>query len=205
MNGRNHAILGGVATFSYLLLSGQDPYSVGLIPFATGMVIGIASALLPDIDTPNNHLRSSLGVGSRQTDYAFRTWRRRRGLLTRVLDVFRWFIARLLDVVAWLLPHRGITHWLITAIILTVVLSVICRSQGWWDVVWQTFGVGYLSHLLADVCTEAGVRLLVPIYLRPISIPFLRVRTGTWSEQAFVYFLLFLWLIWLSNRYLGLG
>ncbi|MBK9051660.1 MAG: metal-dependent hydrolase [Chloroflexi bacterium] len=204
MNGRNHALLGGVATFSYLLFSGQDPYHVGLIPFGLGMVIGIASALLPDIDTPNNHLRSSLGVGSRQTHQAFRA-RRRRGLLIWLVDVVRWLVARLLDGVVWLLPHRGITHWLITAIILTVVLSVICRSQGWWDLVWQTFGVGYLSHLLADVCTEAGVRLLVPVYNRPISVPFLRVRTGTWSEQAFVYFLIFLWLVWLSSRYLNLG
>ena len=201
MNGRNHATLGAVSTFSYLLLSDQSPYQVGLLPFGLGMLIGVAAALLPDIDTPNNHLRSSLGVGSRQTTRALLNGRR-KGLLRWLWDLLRWFVARLLDVVAWLLPHRGLTHWLITAVILTGIAAAVCRTQNLPDLIWQTFGIGYLSHLLADVCTESGVRLLAPFYSRTLTIPFLRVRTGTWSEQLFVYFLLFLWLIWLSYTYL---
>lgn len=201
MNGRNHATLGAVATFSYLLVSNQSPYQAGLLPFGLGMLLGIAAALLPDIDTPHNHLRRSLGVGSRQTTRALLNWRR-KGLLWWLWDLLRWLVARLLDVVAWILPHRGPTHWLLTALLLTGVAAAVCRTQNLPDLLWQTFGIGYLSHLLADVCTESGVKLLAPFYPRPLNVPFLRVRTGTWTEQLFVYALLLCWLIWLSYAYL---
>jgi len=201
MNGRNHALLGAVTTFSYLLLSEQSVYYVGWLPFGVGMFVGTAAALLPDIDTPDNHLRRTLGVGNRQTTRAFLD-RRRKGLLVRLWNFLRWLVARLLNVVAWILPHRGLTHWLVTALILTLVASAVTTTQGWPDLYWETFAIGYLSHLLADVCTEAGVKLFAPVYTRAINVPFLRVRTGTWAEQLFVYFLIFLWLVWLSYRYL---
>ncbi len=201
MNGRNHALLGAVTTFSYLLLSEQTVYYVGWVPFGVGMLVGTAAALLPDIDTPDNHLRRTLGVGNRQTTRAILD-RRRRGMFLRLGNFLRWLVARLLNVVAWTLPHRGLTHWLVTAVVLTLLAAAFTRSQGLPDLFWETFGIGYLSHILADVCTEAGVKLFAPVYNRAITIPFLRVRTGTWTEQLFVYFLLFLWLVWLSYRYL---
>ncbi|MBP8002081.1 MAG: metal-dependent hydrolase [Chloroflexi bacterium] len=201
MNGRNHTLLGGITTFSYLLVTGQTPYQVGLLPFGISMIIGLAAALLPDIDTPNNHLRSSLGVGSRQTSRALRNWRR-QSVLFSTWDTARWLVARLLDIVAWILPHRGVTHWLISAGFITVAVAAFCRTQNLPDLFWETFGIGYLSHILADVCTESGVKLFAPFYSRSVTIPFLRVTTGTWTEQIFVYFLVFLWLIWLSYTYL---
>src|SRR3972149_2625903 len=53
--------------------------------------------------------------------------------------------------------HRGVSHWLLTAIGLTYLIAG--RVPG----LWQYFLAGYCSHLLFDMLTERGVPVLGPL------------------------------------------
>ena len=53
--------------------------------------------------------------------------------------------------------HRGVSHWLLTAIGLAYLFAG--RVPG----LWQYFLAGYCSHLLFDMLTERGIPLLGPL------------------------------------------
>lgn len=57
-----------------------------------------------------------------------------------------------------LVGHRGVTHSL--AAVFACMLLLNGDGWGWWAVPLVT---GYLSHLLADACTPAGVPLFWPV------------------------------------------
>ncbi len=63
--------------------------------------------------------------------------------------------------------HRGFTHWLIVPIAL--ILSGIFYSE---YLIW--LGIGYLSHILADSCTLAGVPMFAPFSDRIYGLRFFR-------------------------------
>ena len=72
------------------------------------------------------------------------------------------------------LKHRGVSHSLVVGALLTFGLyyvldlmvaefSQLNLSQG---EIWSlalAFGVGFLSHIIADACTHAGVRPFLPV------------------------------------------
>ena len=182
MLGRSHAVLGGTATAVVLFTNGFNLIE-SPVPFTVGMVIGTLAGLLPDIDSANAKIRTTFGVGRQQARRELRRWRS-KGILERILDFFQWIIAAFLNVVDRLLPHRGITHWGLTALVLTGVLVYICNTQGLTAAIWLSFGAGYFSHLLGDGVTRAGVPFWAPFYQR--SVRFLPrnlcIRTGSWQE-----------------------
>ena len=56
-------------------------------------------------------------------------------------------------------------------------------------VVWWTFMIGYVSHLVMDTLTQEGVPWLFPIPIR-LGFPplkFLRIKTGGIVEKSFVF------------------
>lgn len=92
--------------------------------------------------------------------------------------------AAILDTVSKALPHRGPTHWLSTCVVLTLVVA----SVGWaghaalgWslavvNIAAVAFGVGYLSHELADSLTYWGNPFFGPFYDKPLHLLPKRLR-----------------------------
>ena len=57
------------------------------------------------------------------------------------------------------------------------------------NIVWQTFMIGYLSHLITDAITKEGIPLFFPLPIN-IGIPplkALRIKTGGRIEKSIIY------------------
>jgi membrane-bound metal-dependent hydrolase YbcI (DUF457 family) len=199
MMGETHFILGAAATATGLVTLGYTPANVGSGHFLLAVGVGALVALLPDIDAPDTLIRRIFGLGSRQARQRLRRWRR-EDLITNLLNLLRYLIARLLDGLAWLLPHRGPTHWLIVAVALTYGFYLLCVWYGWPLLWWRAFALGYGSHLFADSLTINGIKLFAPFYPKAVGLPIklLRIRTGGWQESGVLVSLLLGCLGWLA-------
>ncbi len=61
--------------------------------------------------------------------------------------------------------HRGFTHWMLTAVITSLVIKMFSTSlAGFWL-------VGYTSHLSLDMLTERGAPVLWPIPWQVSALP----------------------------------
>lgn len=190
MLGRSHAIIGGVSTAVFLITTGTNLIQHTGI-FAAAWTVGTIASLLPDLDSPDTTVRTTFGVGSRQSWQELRQGHR-KDLVDRGVDVGQWSIARLLDIIHIALPHRGPSHWGITWLGLTFALALACRAFLLPDQLWQAFMVGYASHLVADGVTRAGVKFFAPFYKRPIHLLPRRLTIRTGSDQEFWMMCLFL-------------
>lgn len=173
MTGISHATIGAAVGVGVGLSAAVD----GWPWFLAAVFIGMVSGLLPDLDSTDSLARTRVGLGKEQIK---REWARR----PRPALVVRWVASWPLNLLAWLLPHRGPTHWLITAVLLTSAAYTAANWAGWPAVVWLAFGAGYLSHLVADGLTIAGVPLLGPFTRRAFRFlprP-LALRTGGAAE-----------------------
>ena len=155
MQGHTHALF-GVTTLAIAnhLAGFIQPHLIRGVP--TGMVVcagaALLGALLPDIDAEESTIKSELGLAGR--------------MLGGGLSLFG-------------VRHRGLTHRGIVALLVLAVGVVMGDLWGWPDAGWA-FGLGWVSHVLADGLTVAGVPLLWPwkkkdFHLLPKP---LRVRTG---------------------------
>ncbi len=84
-----------------------------------------------------------------------------------------------------------ITYWLLEWIKHVVLVDM--------SIIWTTFMLGYLSHLVADTFTKQGVPWLFPIPIRFGFPPFrfLRITTGEMIEKGVVFPGLLLTNIWI--------
>ncbi len=151
-----------------------QPHIINEIP--TGPVLcavaAILGALAPDIDAEESTIKSTLGLAGKLVS----------------------FTLRLLGV-----KHRGVTHYGLTALLI-LAATFWCWRTGWpygYGDVGLAFGLGYLSHILADALTKHGVPLLWPLpgQFRLLPGP-LRVRTGG-TVETLVSLLATLVLAWL--------
>lgn len=197
MLGLSHAILGTTATAVFLTATGTNviEHPTRFIP---ALAVGMMASLLPDIDSPKNTFRNSLRISTTRVRRQIKLWRR-RGLILTISAVTRYVIARIFDIIDHFLPHRGPTHYGLTAIMLTFCMYWICQAYGWPNAIWGAFGVGYASHLVGDGVTVTGVRLFAPFYRGFINfVPkSMSIRTGTVAEQAMLIFMILLMITWL--------
>ncbi|GAB4158086.1 MAG: hypothetical protein Fur0021_27650 [Candidatus Promineifilaceae bacterium] len=220
MMGRTHQLVGISATAAALLAAGIAP---GSGAFVASLAVGWLASLLPDIDASEGSradplLRRQLGVGDNQTRLELREARRafrrrwRVGTAINLLDAYaRRGLAWVATGLAQLLPHRGITHSLLTCLLLTGMLALLLAALPAWPTRGLPFAflVGYMSHLAADGVTKTGVPLLLPLARRRFHLlprP-LRITTGGAFEQGFFRLLLVvdgLFLVWLLLRQIGI-
>lgn len=203
MNGRSHAILGAAASTLMLGFKGIDILDEPFV-FISALVVGVFASLLPDIDSGENLFRKSLKLSSAQT---LRDVQRTplRKPVTLVVAVSRFILARILNIMDRYLPHRGPTHFGITAVAMTWLAYWICGAWGFPDAIWFTFGAGYLSHLVGDGVTIRGIRLFAPFYDPSIFLvpkP-LRIRVGTPAENVMLALLVGI-IFWTYLSFLGL-
>ncbi|MCQ6557677.1 metal-dependent hydrolase [Paenibacillus mendelii] len=74
--------------------------------------------------------------------------------------------------VAWVpwLNHRGMTHT-VWALIAWAAIGAGLENHLQQDGIMEVAAAGYLSHLIADTLTPAGVKWLYPIYKKSIKFP----------------------------------
>lgn len=164
MTGRTHD-LAAFTALSYVVLTNPLPHislATALFAFSANMIGGLA----PDIDQPTADLWHKLPGGS---------------VYSRLFTPF-------------LGGHRHISHSILGLVlfgflsktILGLASGVILVDM---NVVWASFMIGYVSHLVMDTFTHDGVPWLFPI---PIcfGIPpfaFLRIKTAGLVEKSFVF------------------
>lgn len=139
--------------------------ATALVAFSANMIGGLA----PDLDQPTANL-----------------WRR-----IRAGSILGKIIAPLFG------GHRFISHSIIGTILVGIVVekllnlinSILLVDM---NIVWWSFMIGFLSHLLMDFFTKEGIPLFFPIPFR-LGFPplgFLRIKTGGITEKSFVFPLL---------------
>lgn len=164
MTGRTHD-LAAFTALSYIVLSNPLPQiSLGtaLLAFSANMIGGLA----PDIDQPTADLWHKLPGG---------------GLYSRLFTPF-------------LGGHRYISHSILGILLFGFLAKELLRLASPvvlvnMDIVWASFMIGFVSHLIMDTFTREGVPWLFPIPIR-FGIPpfaFLRIRTAGLVEKSFVF------------------
>jgi len=164
MTGRTHD-LAALTTLTILVATQPlTPITIGTLftAIAANMIGGVA----PDIDQPTSKIWKQIPAGS---------------IIGKVVRPF--FGA-----------HRSISHSLIGVLIFGFISREILRYVNTFllvdmDIVWITFMLGLLSHLIADSLTKDGVPWLFPIPIRFGFPPFrgLRITTGKLLESSFVF------------------
>lgn len=164
MTGRTHD-LAAFTALGYVIATQPIPsisLATGLVAFTANMIGG----LMPDIDQPTADLWRRLPVGTLFGK-----------LLSPILGGHR-FISH--SIVGIILFGAGARFLLIH------IGSVLLVDMG---IVWWSFMIGYISHLVMDTLTKDGVPWLFPIPIR-FGIPplrFLRISTGGVLEKSFVF------------------
>ena len=90
--------------------------------------------------------------------------------------------------------HRFISHSILGIIIFGFLSKFLFNTLGSFilvdmEIVWISFMIGFISHLLMDTTTKEGIAWFFPIPWR-IGIPpfsFLRIKTGGLIEKIFVF------------------
>ena len=84
-----------------------------------------------------------------------------------------------------MLTHRGITHTLLFPALLIVAMLFIAQ-QGIMVLpeLIMGFTVGWVVHIIADLCNKKGVPLFWPIIQEKVHIA--KFKTGTWHESVFI-------------------
>lgn len=90
--------------------------------------------------------------------------------------------------------HRFISHSILGILIFGFLFKFLLNMIGSFvlvdmNIVWITFMIGFISHLVMDTFTKEGIAWFFPIPWR-IGIPplsFLRVKTGGWIEKVIVF------------------
>lgn len=88
-------------------------------------------------------------------------------------------VAQKSDHVKWLTKHRGLMHTLIPPVLILVASNA--SVNVYWRFTFLGLGIGYLSHLLADMLTVEGCPILYP--LTKTNVRFLKLKTknkSTW-------------------------
>lgn len=164
MTGRTHDL----AAFTALsfIVANQPPSKISLATVLVSLSANFIGGLTPDIDQPTADLWHRLPAG---------------GVIGKILSPL-------------LGGHRFISHSVLGIIIfgfgfnylLEMSKNVLIIDK---NLVWYSFMIGYISHLIMDTFTREGVPWLFPIPLK-IGIPpirALRIKTGGLIEKAIIF------------------
>ena len=187
MMARSHAVIGAAAWLAAAPMLGQPGLRADVL------LLAVIGALLPDVDHP----RSWVGRRTRPLSTVIAATLGHRGITHSALAVIgallpdvdhpRSWVGRrtrpLSTVIAATLGHRGITHSALAVIGMAMLLTAAGLRHG----AVAAVGVGYLSHLAADLLTPRGLRLLWPLR-GTWGIPL--CRTGSPAETLIVLALL---------------
>lgn len=164
MTGRTHDL--AAFTALNIVIATQTLPTVSLATALVSLGANMVGGLAPDIDQPTAELWRKLPAGT----------------------IFGKILSPVLG------GHRLISHSIvgiflfgfIARFILNAASTVVLVNM---NIVWASFMIGFISHLLMDTLTREGVPWLFPIPLR-IGIPplkFLRIKTGGLVEKSIIF------------------
>ena len=177
MTGRTHDL--GAFTALFLMALNVVLPQMSVTTFVLALVANQMGAIAPDLDEPTAHLWRSHPLG---------------GVVGKVVD-------RMLG------GHRFLSHSLLGVFLFGVgfhyLLAFFQPSVRSMDVtlIWRSFMIGIVSHLLLDTLTKEGVPWFLPL---PLKIGFpplkaLRITTGELVEKGLIFpglLLLNFYLLW---------
>src|SRR5260221_14062939 len=164
MTGRTHD-LAAFTTLSYIVAT-QPLIHISLGTAIIAFTANLVGGLTPDIDQPTADLWRKLPAGT---------------LFGKILSPF-------------LGGHRFISHSILgiflfgflSKYLLSLASHTILVNM---DIVWWSFMIGYISHLVMDTFTKEGVPWLFPIpfHFGLPPLKFFRITTGGLLEKSFVF------------------
>jgi len=164
MTGRTHD-LAAFTALTYTLATSPIPkitLATAMIAFGANMIGGLA----PDIDQPTAKLYRNARGGKILAK-----------LITPLLGGHRYISHSLIGLFIFGFASRELLAFSSTFLIIDQ------------DIVWWSFMIGFVSHLVMDLFTQEGIPLLFPIPIKfgipPLS--FLRMKTGGLVEKSFVF------------------
>lgn len=168
MTGRTHD-LGAFTALNIIVATQSLPSGMTLATALVAFGANFIGGLAPDLDQPTGELWNRLRGGSLISR-----------LIAPILGGHRFISHSVLGVVLW---GYGLQY------ILAIIHTVLLVDMG---IVWWTFMIGYVSHLVLDMLTREGVPLLFPLPLRFGIPPFraMRIKTGGLVEKSIVFPLL---------------
>lgn len=174
MTSRTHDLAAFVA-LNIIILSRPLP-GFSLATAIAALIACFIGGLIPDLDKPTSEVWHKIPAGS---------------ILGRLLQPF-------------LGAHRHLSHSILGFGLINLLIKYLFNLAGLtilvnMEVVWLSFAIGYISHILMDTLTVEGVPLFFPI---PFHVGFppikaLRIKTGGKIEKYVVFPGLFLILFYL--------
>lgn len=164
MTGRTHD-LAAFSALTYIVATSpliHMSLATGLCAFTANLIGG----LTPDIDQPTADLWHKLPGGT---------------VYSRLVTPFMG-------------GHRFISHSVVGVVLFAFIAHFILQLMSKsllvnMDIVWWSFMIGYISHLVMDTLTREGVPWLFPIPFK-LGIPpvaFLRIKTGGIIEKYIIF------------------
>ncbi len=173
-----------------------------LLPLAGLLFLGMVAGLFPDLDAPDTELQHlPRRVGDGLAKY-IRAGMRRHSLFSDlaqgVVRLAAHSVGLALDAMSVALraftSHRGFTHTLWGAVTFCGLAAcsalLTSRDVGCTLLVSTVWASGYMSHLLADACTPAGIPLFGHRRVAKTSLSGTRARTGRDPYRGFTFHLL---------------
>ena len=180
MRGTSHAIIGITLAGVIINITGQ---SFGI---AGAAAAGLGS-LLPDIDEDTSTINKHIPFSYKKMIYAvLGGYMAYQAYIERNISLL---IPAALLIVIFLSGHRGFTHSLLAA----VILSLSYRSNLTYL---YPFITGYVLHLICDMMNEKGIKLLYPmkkmfkfpIHFTMDSMPGIALEFGLVVVSSYMYF-----------------
>ena len=165
-------------------------YKINLSPVLAVILISftVLGSGTPDLDTPTGELWDKIPAGS---------------IISRIVNPI--FIG----------GHRHLSHSILGmglfVFLLWSLLNIPLIHNSSFSVHYLGFAmlafiIGYISHLVADMFTEAGVPLLFPLEyhfgIPPNPFEKVRIKTGRWFENLIIYPSVNLLLFWVIFSYI---
>lgn len=165
MTGRTHDLAGLTALTITLIFLPSIP-SMSLATAITAFGANFVGSLFPDIDQPTSDLWDNFRGGP---------------LVSK-------FVCKFLG------GHRHFSHSIFGTVFIATTLAMVLKLLQSivlidMSIVWWSFMIGFVSHILFDMPTKEGVPLFWPNMWR-IGIPpfrFLRIRSGFWVENLVIF------------------
>ena len=164
MTGRTHDLAAFTALNAFLLVVPEISMSVATL--GASIISNQIGGLMPDIDNASSQIWKKIRGGS--------------------------FIGKIISPL--LGGHRLISHSAIGVVIASWIVGSILESLSTiilvdMEIVWYSFIIGIISHLLTDSMTKQGIPLLFPLPIRLGFPPFksLRITTGKIVEKSVIY------------------
>lgn len=153
-------------------------------PHGTALDVGIITvsaifgSILPDIDHPNSYVSRKNPILAAACNLFMVIG---RTITQMILFLCFWISKKRKEAILKGFEHRGVFHTILMVALLYLLIGLIPLDII--PLIQIGICAGYLAHLLMDMLTVSGVRLLYPIITVPFHYPLIRLHTGNKAHE----------------------